>query len=61
MAPVPVSKLTCDGDTYQCTAALVSSALLDGRLILTLSAMQVWGDGNWVAQWNTAVFHQSRI
>jgi len=39
MAPVPVKKLTCDGNSYKCTANLV------------------WGAGNWVAQWDTAVFH----
>ncbi|KAF9485069.1 hypothetical protein BDN70DRAFT_890470 [Pholiota conissans] len=39
MAPVPVTKLVCDGNTYKCTANLD------------------FGDGRWVAQWNTAVFH----
>jgi hypothetical protein len=24
VAPVPVTKLTCDGDTYKCTAKLAS-------------------------------------
>ena len=28
MAPVPVTKLVCDGNTYQCTANLVSNPLL---------------------------------
>lgn len=28
MAPVPVSKLTCDGSTFKCTADLVSSLRL---------------------------------
>ncbi|KAF9461798.1 hypothetical protein BDZ94DRAFT_1310292 [Collybia nuda] len=40
-APVPVKSVTCDGDTYKCTAGLV------------------WGDGNWLAQWTTSVFHQA--
>ncbi|KAF5318789.1 hypothetical protein D9619_010633 [Psilocybe cf. subviscida] len=39
MAPVPVTRLTCDGDTYKCTGNLR------------------WGDGRWVAQWSTSVFH----
>jgi len=41
MAPVPVTSLKCDGDTYKCTAALD------------------FGDGRWVAQWPTSVFHTS--
>ncbi|KAF8960405.1 hypothetical protein BDZ97DRAFT_1833441 [Flammula alnicola] len=40
MAPVTVTKLVCDGDTYKCTANLD------------------FGDGKWVAQWSTNVFHQ---
>ncbi|KAF9477334.1 hypothetical protein BDN70DRAFT_914197 [Pholiota conissans] len=39
LAPVPVTKLVCDGDSFLCTASLD------------------FGDGKWVAQWNTAVFH----
>ncbi|PPQ82400.1 hypothetical protein CVT25_008361 [Psilocybe cyanescens] len=39
VAPVPVTKLVCDGDSYKCTASLD------------------FGDGRWVAQWGTAVFH----
>ncbi|KAH9483586.1 Alpha-(1-6)-linked fucose-specific lectin [Psilocybe cubensis] len=39
VAPVPVTQLVCDGDTYKCTASLD------------------FGDGRWVADWNTAVFH----
>lgn len=60
MAPVPVSKLVCDGNTYKCTASLVRSFILCVwfiQFILKLSVMQVWGAGNWVAQWDTAVFH----
>ena len=60
MAPVPVTELTCDGNAYKCTAHLVSSPLIDSwflQLILTSSVMQVWGNGNWVAQWDTSVFH----
>ncbi|KJA18763.1 hypothetical protein HYPSUDRAFT_44930 [Hypholoma sublateritium FD-334 SS-4] len=41
LAPVPVTKLVCDGDTFQCTANLD------------------FGDGRWVAQWSTSVFHNS--
>ncbi|KAF8970120.1 hypothetical protein BDZ97DRAFT_1902163 [Flammula alnicola] len=40
MAPVPVTKLVCDGDSFLCTANLD------------------FGDGRWVAQWSTNVFHQ---
>ncbi|PPQ87704.1 hypothetical protein CVT25_011471 [Psilocybe cyanescens] len=43
MAPVPVTKLVCDGDTYKCTANLD------------------FGDGRWVAQWSTNVFHQGFV
>jgi hypothetical protein len=61
MAPVPVKKLTCDGDSYKCTADLVSGLpVLDGwflQLILTLSVVQVYGDGRWVAEWDVSVFH----
>jgi hypothetical protein len=39
-APVKVTKMVCDGDTYKCTANLD------------------FGDGRWVAQWDTKVFHQ---
>jgi len=39
LAPVPVTKLVCDGDSYKCTASLD------------------YGDGRWVAQWSTSVFH----
>ncbi|KAF9477327.1 hypothetical protein BDN70DRAFT_114470 [Pholiota conissans] len=39
LAPVPVTRLVCDGDSYKCTANLD------------------YGDGRWVAQWSTAVFH----
>ncbi|KAF9461791.1 hypothetical protein BDZ94DRAFT_1370539, partial [Collybia nuda] len=42
-APVPVKSVTCDGDTYKCTAGLV------------------YGDGRWVAQWSTSVFHQQTL
>ena len=61
MAPVPVKKLTCDGDTYKCKANLVSNLPMpDGwilQLLLTLSVVQVYGDGNWVAEWDVSVFH----
>lgn len=56
--PVPVTKLVCDGDTYKCTANLVSHRYLNqsaNRLIPLTT--QDYGDGKWVAQWNTAVFH----
>ena len=59
MAPVPVKDLNCDGSSYMCHAALVSSPL-DGwflQLILTLCIVQDWGAGDWVAKWETAVFH----
>ena len=62
MALVPVKTLTCDGDSYKCTANLVSSPYLMVDFFswyLTLPVVQVWGDGNWVAQWDTSVFHQS--
>ncbi|KAF5326889.1 hypothetical protein D9619_004419 [Psilocybe cf. subviscida] len=41
VAPVPVTKLVCDGDSFKCTASLD------------------FGDGRWVAQWTTSVFHTS--
>jgi len=42
-APVPVTKLVCDGNSYKCTA------FLD------------YGDGRWVAQWSSDVFHEGHF
>ncbi|KAF8173115.1 hypothetical protein BJ912DRAFT_1065385 [Pholiota molesta] len=96
LAPVPVTKLVCDGNTYVCTANLDfgdGNGLLSGTPPFsirplwrsrpqgdhgryghgsrsghklqcdgdTTSALRTscdFGDGRWVAQWGTSVFHQ---
>lgn len=61
MAPVPVTRLRCDGDTRKCTGNLVCVIVCAlGKCFGTeteLFCTQRWGDGRWVAQWSTSVFH----
>jgi hypothetical protein len=59
MAPVAVKEVNCDVGAYKCIGDLVSSFLLDGlfmELIFTLSVMQEFGDGKWVAAWSIYTF-----
>lgn len=58
MAPVPVTKVACDGVTYTCTAKLVREFLTHLYTHNWCRKFQDHGDGDWVAQWSTSVFHQ---